>query len=93
MTRAEMLERMSSYELSEWMAFYLLEPFGIEAEYVGHAITASTVANMNRPKGRKAYTVEEFIPRKKKKQSMDDMKQIAELMTIGLGGKDLRDHG
>ncbi len=46
------------------MVFYAMEPFGIEAEYLGHAITASTVANaMHDPKKHGAFTVEDFMPK------------------------------
>lgn len=90
---SELLERMSSSEISEWMAFSRLEPFGAEAEYVGHAITAATVANVNRRKEQKAFQYTDFIPRfePEKKQSVDEMVQFAEMVTIGLGGKDLRE--
>jgi hypothetical protein len=44
MTVAELGQRMSSRELSEWMAFYQLEPFGPEATDAMNAInTAATV--------------------------------------------------
>lgn len=86
-----MLSKMSSSELTEWMAFSKLEPFGSEVGFVGHAIVASTVANSRRQKGQKAYTIADFMPSfKKKEQTVDQMIQIAEMMTVGLGGKDLR---
>lgn len=89
---AELLKRISSRELSEWIAFSQLEPFGSEAGYIGHAITASTVANVNRAKGQKAFEVSDFMPKLegKKDQTVEEMIQIAQMMTIGLGGKDLR---
>ena len=89
---AELLERISSRELSEWIAFSQLEPFGAETEFLGHAITASTVANVNRPKGHKAYAPDDFMPKfeGKEPQTVEEMIQIAEMLTIGLGGKDLR---
>lgn len=87
-----MLSRMSSHELTEWMAFASLEPFGGDTQYLGHAITASTIANVNRGKDKRAFEVDEFIPkfRKQKQQTADEMMQFAEMMTIGLGGKDMR---
>lgn len=92
MPRSEMLERMSSAEISEWMAFYTLEPFGSEASYIGHAIVAATVANRHRNKGEKAHKMTEFIPDfRKKAQSVDQMIQFAEMMTTALGGQDLRE--
>ncbi len=48
MTRAEMLARISSRELSEWMAYYSLEPWGeMQAEYRAALIT-SMIANTAR---------------------------------------------
>ena len=90
---AELLDRISSREITEWMAFGQLEPFGAEAGYIGHAITASTVANVNRNKGQKAYEVSDFMPSlgKKEPQTAAEMIQFAEMFTIALGGKDLRD--
>lgn len=92
MTVAELLGRISSRELTEWMAFSQLEPFGSDAMFLGHAITASTVANVNREKGQKAYKAEDFMPNFEgaKKQSVEEMIQIAQMMTIGLGGTDER---
>lgn len=60
-----MLRDMASKQLSEWMAFYRLEPFGFEAEMYGHAITSSTIANVNRKKGRKAFSPLDFLPKEK----------------------------
>jgi len=92
MPRGEMLARMSSAELTEWIAFYSLEPFGADADYIGHAIVASTVANRHRPKTEKEHKVEEFMPKfEKKRKSVDEMLQIAQAYTIAMGGKDLRD--
>jgi len=92
MTRAEMLERMSSRELTEWQIFESKEPFGVMPTYIGHEITASTIANINRKKGQKPYKVDEFMPKfEKEEQSVDSMLQIAQTLTIGLGGQDLRE--
>lgn len=59
----EMLSSMSGEQFAEWVAFYRLEPFGYEAGMVGHAITASTIANTNRGKGQKPFKPETFMPR------------------------------
>ena len=92
MTVSELLGRISSRELSEWMAFSQLEPFGAEAGFLGHAITASTVANVNRGKGQKAFEVSDFMPafKDKKAQTVEEMLQIIQVVTVGMGGKDLR---
>lgn len=45
MTVAELLDRMSSREFSEWMAFYEIEPFGDERADLRQAMTTSAVHN------------------------------------------------
>ena len=73
------------------MIFYNLEPFGGDTEYLGHAITASTVANVNRQKGQKAYSAEDFMPKfKKQEQTTDEMIGIAAMFTAAAGGEDKR---
>ena len=93
MTVNELLGRISSREISEWMAFSQLEPFGTEVGFLGHAITSKVVADVNRAKGQKAYDVNDFMPNFEgaKKQTVEEMLQIAQMMTLGLGGKDLRE--
>lgn len=82
---------MSSRELTEWMCFYEIEPFGLRADYYGHAVTAKTVADVNRKKGTKPYDIEEFIPKfEQKGQTVEQMMMIAEMITVALGGEDLR---
>ena len=82
-----MLARMSSVELVEWMAFYNLEPFGSDAEFLGHAITAATIANVNTPKGKKRHQPQDFMPKfGKKKQSAGEMLQKAQMFAAaGMG--------
>jgi hypothetical protein len=87
-----MLQRMSSQELTEWLAFYSLEPFGGDTPYLGHAITAATVANSNRKKGSKAAKVEDFMPKfERHEQTMEEQIQFAAMMTAALGGQNLRE--
>lgn len=91
MPRAEMLRRMDSKELSEWMAFYQIEPFGGDTGYIGHAITASTIANANRAKGHKPHKVEDFMPQfGKREQTVDQQIRMAAMLTTALGGIDAR---
>ena len=91
MTVSELLARVSSRELSQWITFYEFEPFGSEADYLGHAITASTVANVNRGK-HKAHKVEEFLPKFERQKETDITQAIgfAATMTAVMGGKDKR---
>lgn len=71
---------MTSKQLSEWMAFYRLEPFGFEAQVYGHAITSSVVANTNRKKGRKAFTPLDFMPKERALPSVKEF--FANLKTV-----------
>lgn len=54
------------------------------------AMVASVIANVNRPKGRRAYKVSDFMPREKRRQSWQDQLKQVELLNAMLGGKDLR---
>jgi hypothetical protein len=67
-----MLASISSYQLSEWMAFCMLEPFGFNAEIYGHGIVASVIANVNRKRGRKAFQPQDFLPREKDRPNKKD---------------------
>lgn len=60
MTVAELGERMSSHEFSEWMAFYDIEPFGDEWRQSGQIVSA--IANSNRKKGARPFKIEDFMP-------------------------------
>lgn len=57
-----MLTEISSAQLSEWMAFSQLEPFGFKADLYGSAVTSSVIANVNRKKGKQPFKPEDFIP-------------------------------
>lgn len=65
MTVAELLGRIGSRELSEWMAFDSLEPFGEERADLRAGIVAATVANVNRDpkKQRTPYAPQDFLPK------------------------------
>lgn len=74
------------------MNFSQVEPFGSEAMYYGHAITASTIANVHRGKNKKAFETKDFLPtfEQKKPQSANDMIGIAAQLTHAFGGQDKR---
>jgi len=84
MTVEELLTRMSSHELSEWMAYLAVEPFGEErADYraaIGHAL----LANINRGKRSKTYTPEDFMPRfgRKARKGQTVEEQLAQVRQI-----------
>lgn len=79
---------MSSAEFSEWIEFYKLEPFGRDADFLGHAQTAAMIQWRSLGKDEKPVKVEDLMPSEPKPpQSVDQMKQMASLLTIGMGGK------
>lgn len=98
MTVAELLNRISSRELSEWMAYAEVEPFGEERADLRSGIIASTVANTARdPKKRKQpYTADEFMPQfhteqpEPKRATLEQQIAFLELFNVAFGGKDLR---
>ncbi len=58
----ELLARIGSDELTEWMAFYQLEPFGDFRADLRSAIVACTLANAHRSKEGRPFTPEDFMP-------------------------------
>lgn len=80
---------MPSYLLSEWAAYYKLEPFGEERGDLRSAIIAATVANANRdPKKSKPAKVEDFMPKfEKQETNIEQAIGFAAAMTAALGGE------
>lgn len=93
MTVGELLGRASSLELSEWMAYYSIEPWGEERGDLRAGIVASTVAETARdPKKRgRPYKPREFMPSfEQKRQTWEEQLAIVEVLNEALGGEDLR---
>lgn len=85
MTVRELLAQIDSRELSEWWAFYQLEPWGCETEDLRSGVVAATVANANRdPKKRyRAYQPTDFMPSRgapaaREEQSWEEQARILE---------------
>ena len=87
---AELLERLSSRELAEWMAFAQLEPFGEERADLRSAIVASTMANAWRGKRQGPFTPKDFMPRFDPKvlspQTAEEMERQAKRIAALFGG-------
>jgi flagellar basal body rod protein FlgC len=87
MTVQELLSRVSSRELAEWIAFFELEPWGTEVEDWRAGLIASTIANANRDqkRRRRPYEPQDFIPRRDvptkqiEEQSVEDQIAIVEM--------------
>tara|TARA_Y100001951_G_C11255413_1_gene249052 strand:+ start:868 stop:1122 length:255 start_codon:yes stop_codon:yes gene_type:complete len=77
MTVRELLARIDSRELSEWMAYYELNPFGSVRDDLQAGIIASTIANVNRGKNDKSFAPSDFMPyMEKPQQSEGDMQAV-----------------
>ncbi len=84
------MERIDSRELTEWMAYYRLEPFGADRLELMIAQLTAIVVNALRSKGTSPRKPEDFIP--KFAEDSDDaeearvqkmifhMKQVTEVM-------------
>lgn len=84
---------MSSRELSEWMAFFQLEPWGCEMEDWRAGMVAATIANVNRDtkKQRKPYEPQDFMPKRAaitEDQDADEIERVLKMWEAVLGGKD-----
>ena len=89
MTVGELLDRISSRELSEWMAYAQLEPWGETRADLRAGIVASTVANTARdPKRRKKpFAPEEFMPHFEGQSQEEQMDAMDNLVLLGLAKK------
>lgn len=61
MTVAELGRRMSSAELTEWMAYAALEPFGPRREDLRAGLVTATLYNVNQGKRGRFFHGEEFL--------------------------------
>ncbi|MGM0409187.1 MAG: phage tail assembly protein T [Bacillota bacterium] len=90
---------MSSKELTEWMAFYTLNPFGEEREDLRTGIIASTIVNaiqsFGDSKNKKEYKPQDFMPEfyEEEEDKQNKLLSIVENLNKAFGGKDLRDKG
>ena len=91
MTKKEVLTRMDSYEIQEWIEYSKVEPLEYRADLRAGMICA-VVANAHRGKG-KPFKPEDFMPEiaKKKEQSWQQQKAVVEMLNAAFGGKDLRE--
>jgi len=88
MTTEEMLSRVSSTELTKWIAFEtVFGPIGPGRNDIQASIIAATVANANRAKGKPA-TPADFIPKwdRKATQTVEEMVEIAKALNAAFGG-------
>jgi hypothetical protein len=63
MTVRSLLAEMDSRELTEWMAYDVVEPFGDGRGDIQAGVVASTIANIHRTKNARPYKPTDFVPR------------------------------
>lgn len=61
-TVRELLDGMTSRELSEWMAYYSIEPFGERREDMRAAQICAILANIHRGEDTPPFSVDDFMP-------------------------------
>lgn len=78
-TVGELLERLDSYELTEWQIFDGIEPIGFARTDYNAGMICSLLANANRRKGSPPITPSEFMPFvEKPEDSMTDIEKAIE---------------
>lgn len=89
MSPGEVLDKHTSKELTEWIAYLSLEPQGAERTDLGFGIVASTVANSVRKKGQRAFKPEDFIPKYgvEREQTEEEILINADVLSRAFGGK------
>lgn len=94
----QLLNEISSRELTEWLAYNEIEPIGEGRADLRAGIIASTMAEIHRdPKKRqKPFEAAEFMPDFDRAGAADDEQTpeqqltIVEMINMAFGGKDLR---
>lgn len=69
-----MLKTISAKELAEWEAYEKIEPFG--QPFLQSGIIASTIFNMNKGRNQKIMSAENFIPKYRKPQTVEEQMEI-----------------
>lgn len=83
---------LTTREIVEWLLYEQIEPFGEWRADLRAGIVASTFVNLHRPRGRRALSPQEFMPRfgESRRQSPEQLlAQVAQWNQL-FGGKDLR---
>lgn len=100
MTVGELLDRIDSREIPEWMAYERVAgPLGAARQDALFAQLMTLLANVNRPKNKRPYKTEQFVPKwdpdappeRKPEMSPDEMlravRKIHKTMTGGKAAK------
>ena len=87
----ELYSRLTSSEITTWLAYYMLDPMGGEREDLRSGIIAATIANVNRGKGTQPFEPSDFMPKfgpeKETVQAPEDMMAQMKLITAAAKAK------
>jgi hypothetical protein len=87
-TVRELLRRIDSHELTEWMAYYGIRPFGEEPADIRMGVLASPVANCVTTSG--GFKPSDFLPEYRREpepqQTDEQIKDMAVRINAMLGG-------
>ena len=95
-TLKQLYREIDSAELTEWQAYYNLEPWGEQKSDVRTGIIASTIANVNRGKNTKSFSYEDFILKSKlelEHEARQKKKQSSKQLSKTLMGMVKKKHG
>jgi hypothetical protein len=96
MTVGQLLREIDSHELSEWMAYAEIEPFGEPRADLRNAMSMALYANSVRgPKNKKVYKPADFMPTFDAEPPDDEIRwksnlAFVEMLNTAMGGRDLR---
>lgn len=92
MTVRQLLATIDSHELSEWEAWFGLQPFGDDVESWRSGTIAAVIANCNSKRGK--FKAQDFMPKTHKRRGRMGWEEIkrnamawVSVMTSGRSGK------
>jgi hypothetical protein len=81
-----LLACLTSRQISEWIAFSELEPFGEQIDWLRTGVLASLIANVNRQKGAKPFKPTDFMPEEPKLISQSESTETMKSKILELFG-------
>lgn len=87
----ELLEKLTSYELTYWIEFFKREPWGSEIENWRMGQVASTIVNCTpRPKGAKAFHPTDFYESPEKRDTAAERRELIQRRVRNMSRKHKR---
>jgi len=77
-----MLKNMTSLQVLEWRAYYLIEPFGEKPKFLRTGIIASVIANVHRSKKDRTFAPEDFMPQEPRLETGSEVQSTEEQKTV-----------